>query len=131
MITDARSVATCEATIGRGGGRYVGLEALPLDVLEGKGVRSRSVRWTWVLGITMVGRGETLEDPYRFEYSQERRDFGEYWFRTVVQDLIDRRLVKPHPPRLLGGGLAAVTEGIEMLQNGQVRGEKLVYPIVE
>ncbi|KAH8896252.1 GroES-like protein [Thozetella sp. PMI_491] len=131
VITDARSVAICEAVIGRGGGRYVGLEALPPDVLAGKGVRSRSVRWTWVLGITLVGRGEALGEPYRFEYSQDRRDFGHYWFHTVVQDLVDRQLIKPHPPRILGGGLTAAIEGVEMLKKGQVRGEKLIYPIIE
>ncbi|PNY23298.1 Zinc-binding dehydrogenase family [Tolypocladium capitatum] len=131
IITDARSVAVCEAVIGRGGGRYVGLEALPEDVLAGKGVRSRSVKWNWVLGISLVGRGEALEEPYRFEFNQERRDWGENWFRHLVQDVVDRGLIKPHPPSVRPGGLASVPEGVQMLEKGQVRGEKLVYHIAD
>lgn len=130
VITDARSMATCEAALGRGGGRYVGLEAVPdEDVLSGqRGLRTRSVRWTWVLGVSLVGRGDALEAPYRFGFSQERRDWGAHWFHTV-QHLVDRGCLAPHPPRLMDGGLPAVPQGVAMMEKGLVRGEKLVYKI--
>lgn len=131
IISDTRSVATCEAAIGRGGGRYVGLEALPDDVTSGKtGLRTRSVRWTWVLGVSLIGRGEALEEPYRFGFSQERRDWGAHWFKEV-QQLVDGGYLKPHPPRVMKGGLAAIPQGVRMIEQGQVKGEKLVYMIAE
>lgn len=131
IISDTRSIATCEAAIGRGGGRYVGLEAVPDDVTSGKtGLRTRSVRWTWVLGVSLVGRGEALEEPYRFGFSQERRDWGAHWFKTV-QQLVDGGHLKPHPPMVMEGGLAAVPQGVRMMEQGQVKGEKLVYMIAD
>lgn len=129
-ITDARSIATCEAALGRGGGRYVGLEALPADVLAGTaGVRTRSVRWTWVLAMSLIGRGEALPEPYHFSYSQERCDWGERWFHCVGQRLINDNDVRPHPVKVMPGGLEGVPDGVNLLQRGLVRGEKLVYEV--
>lgn len=129
-ITDTRSVAVCEAALGRGGGRYVGLEALPAEVLAGTaGLRARSVRWTWVLGISLIGRGDALPEPYRFPYRQERRDWGQRWFQGPVQRLIDGAAVRSHPIKVMPGGLEGIPEGVYRLQKGLVRGEKLVYEI--
>lgn len=125
-IVDPKSLVLCNAAMGRSGGRYAGLEALPEDA--GTALRG-SIRWTHVMGTSMIGREEKLTGPYYSELRPERRAFGKWWFREVVQGLMDRGQLKAHPVRLMEGGLAAVPVGVDMLHKKVVSGEKLVYEI--
>lgn len=81
------------------------------------------------MGTSMIGREEKLTGPYYSELRPERRAFGKWWFREVVQGLMDRGQLKAHPVRLMEGGLAAVPVGVDMLQKKVVSGEKLVYEV--
>ncbi|WQF78492.1 Putative GroES-like superfamily, alcohol dehydrogenase-like, NAD(P)-binding domain superfamily [Colletotrichum destructivum] len=129
-IVDPKSILVANKAIGRSGGRYAGLEALPEDVLDGSGTTRRIIKWTYVMGTSMIGREEGLTGPYYSKPRPERRAFGKWWFRTVVQDLVDKGLLRPHPVKLMEGGLERVPEGVEMLQKKLVSGEKLVYKVV-
>ncbi|POS79311.1 TOXD [Diaporthe helianthi] len=116
-IVDARSILIANKAMGRSGGRYAGLEALPDDVRNGTGSTRKTINWTYVMGTSMIGREEGLTGPYYSKPRPERRAFGKWWFRTVVQDLVDKGLLKPHPVKLMDGGLDAVPNGIRMLQD--------------
>ncbi|KAL0937407.1 uncharacterized protein CTRU02_207138 [Colletotrichum truncatum] len=126
-IVDPKSIVIADKAMGRSGGRYAGLEALPQDVLDGSGSTRKVIKWTYVMGTSMIGREEGLTGPYYSKPRPERRAFGKWWFRTVVQELMDKGLLRPHPVKLMDGGLDRVPEGVSMLQKKLVSGEKLVY----
>ncbi|KAH0428750.1 zinc-binding dehydrogenase family [Colletotrichum camelliae] len=119
----------CGQGHGTSGGRYAGLEALPEDVLDGTGSTRKTIKWTYVMGTSMIGREEGLTGPYYSKPRPEKRAFGKWWFRTVVQELMDKGLLKPHPVKLMDGGLDAIPRGVKLLREKAVSGEKLVYPI--
>ncbi|KAF2084693.1 zinc binding enoyl reductase [Saccharata proteae CBS 121410] len=126
IIADARSIRVCEDAIGRGGGRYVGFERLPDEILSGGG--RRTVQWNWVLGITMTGQKIDLGAGYGSEPNPQRRLFGKQWFLTV-QRLVDNGLIMAHPQKVNQGGLDAVPRGVELMRKKGVSGEKMVYRI--
>ncbi|KAF0321653.1 zinc-binding dehydrogenase family [Colletotrichum asianum] len=128
-IVDPKSIVVADKAMGRSGGRYAGLEALPEDVLDGTGSTRKTIKWTYVMGTSMIGREEGLTGPYYSKPRPEKRAFGKWWFRTVVQELMDKGLLKPHPVRMMDGGLDAIPKGVKLLQEKAVRGEKLVYTI--
>lgn len=74
----------------------------------------------WLTGnwIGTVGR-----DP-----NPSMREFAKIWFATV-QELLDSGKLKPHPQRLIDGGLPEVFKGLEMIRKKQVSGQKLVYVV--
>ncbi|KAF4870122.1 Trans-enoyl reductase ccsC [Colletotrichum siamense] len=128
-IVDPKSIVVADKAMGRSGGRYAGLEALPEDVLDGTGSTRKTIKWTYVMGTSMIGREEGLTGPYYSKPRPEKRAFGKWWFRTVVQELMDKGLLKPHPVKLMDGGLEAVPRGVKLLQEKAVSGGKLVYTI--
>ena len=48
-------------------------------------------------------------------------------FAVLAEDLLERKLIRPHPASVRDGGLEAIPTGIEDLREGRVSGEKLVY----
>ena len=54
------------------------------------------------------------------------REFAKTWF-TTVQQLLDEGELKPHPLKVMGGGLPAVFEGTDLLKKNAVSGQKLIY----
>lgn len=55
------------------------------------------------------------------------REIAKVWF-TTVQELLDTGKLKPHPQRIVEGGLPAVLNGLELIRKKKVSGQKLVYP---
>lgn len=55
------------------------------------------------------------------------REIAKVWF-TTVQELLDTGKLKPHPQRIVEGGLSAVVNGLELIRKKKVSGQKLVYP---
>ncbi|BGP47302.1 hypothetical protein JCM10450v2_003154 [Rhodotorula kratochvilovae] len=60
----------------------------------------------------------------------EDADFSEKWFDWVGEAL-EKGDFRPQKVTVIPGGLAGVKEGLRRLQEGEVRGEKLVYRIAE
>lgn len=56
------------------------------------------------------------------------REFAKEWF-TTVQELLDTGKVKPHPQRIMEGGIPAVLNGLELIRKKKASGQKVVYPV--
>lgn len=52
-------------------------------------------------------------------------------FTSLIDRLLDQRLLKPLPVRLCPGGLEGILEGVKLIETGQVSGCKLVVKIDE
>lgn len=50
-------------------------------------------------------------------------------FAELTSALLAEGKIKPHPSTVKDGGLAGVLEGLELLKDGKVSGEKLVYRV--
>ncbi|KAL8809476.1 MAG: hypothetical protein Q9200_003379 [Gallowayella weberi] len=109
--------------IGRAGGRYVGFELVPEDLV--KDMR-KTVKLDWVLGITMSSNEIAIGGGYGSKPNPELRVFGCEWFLRV-EKLIHAGKLRSHPIKLQPGGLSAVIQGVARMQRRQVSGEKLVY----
>ncbi|PYH94066.1 putative alcohol dehydrogenase [Aspergillus ellipticus CBS 707.79] len=71
--------------------------------------------------------GEDFEKVGRvFSGNEKHRVFQERWL-PVAWGLVERRVVKSHPVRVGEGGLEGVEEGMRVMKEGGVSGEKLVY----
>ncbi|KAL6704218.1 hypothetical protein ACN47E_008475 [Coniothyrium glycines] len=119
-ITDSASMAICYKAIGPHGGRYVGLDPLPL-----RGHTRRSVKPDWVCGYTQFGHRIEWAPPYDLDERPENRACAEAWY-LLAQRLLDAGLIKPHPIELQPGGLDAVGEAMVRVREGQIKGRKLV-----
>ncbi|KAI0752214.1 chaperonin 10-like protein [Irpex lacteus] len=65
----------------------------------------------------------------------EDEEFAARWYRQISRWLVrsasNQAPFQPNKVRLLPDGLASVPEGIKLLEEGKVHGEKLVYRIVD
>ncbi|KAK2612311.1 hypothetical protein QQS21_001737 [Conoideocrella luteorostrata] len=120
------SMEFCYEVIGRYGGRYTTLEPYPVSLAKRKRVKA-----DWLLGPALVGREIAWKDPYYIKPDLELLAFGRDWFKTA-QGLVDAGRVTSHPIRVLDRvGFDGVLEGIEILRQGKLSGEKLVCRIAD
>ena len=126
-ITDSASMATCYEAIGSAGGRYVGLDPLPL-----RRHTRRSVVADWIVTASMFGERIGWKGAFEWDERVQDRVFAEGWF-AVVQGLLDEGggAIEPHPVEVRKGGLAKVAEGMEEARVGGIRGKKVAYTVVE
>lgn len=102
---------------------------MSLDPFSEHAATRKTVKTDWVLGPSIFGDGSTWPEPYGRPPSQEIRDYGvELW--SVAQRLVDEGELKHHPVRVLEGGLGKVVEGMDMVRNGQLSGEKCVVRVI-
>lgn len=124
-ITDLASMRICYAALGSGGGRYMGLDPLPL-----RAHTRRDVKPDWTLTFTMFGKPLELGRPFARPARPRDRAFARGWFEGT-QPLIDTPgQIKPHPLDLGSGGLQGVTQGLDRMRRGDVSGVKLVYQLM-
>ncbi|RDL32699.1 Uncharacterized protein BP5553_09155 [Venustampulla echinocandica] len=123
-ISDTASMSTCYEALGPAGGRYVALDAFPL-----RGHTRRSVVPDWVCTYTQFGHPVAWAPPYNLDARPHDREFAEAWY-VVAQRLLDEGRIEPYPKEERRGGLAAVEDGIKEVWKGEVKGVKLVYPII-
>ena len=114
----------CYKVLGRTRGRYCALEPYPSFLHT----RPRTVTADWVLGPSALGQEIRWAKPFTREPDPELRAWGVGWYITV-QALLDQGKLKPHPVRVIPGGLDGVKDGLELLANKQVSGQKLVCSI--
>ena len=127
IIAEVKTTRHCYAAIGRAGGRYVGFELIPDELV--KDMR-KTVKPDWVLGIAMSGSEIAIGGGYGSKADPELRVFGCEWFRRV-EALIHNGKIRSHPVSLQKGGLVAVIAGVQRMQRREVFGEKLVFRLEE
>jgi NADPH:quinone reductase-like Zn-dependent oxidoreductase len=123
-VSEPETMEFCYKCLGRTGGKYTALE----PYAEFLHTRPRTVRPEWVLGPSVLGEAVGWPEPFTRESDQELRKFGLDWFKTV-QELLNDGRITPHPVKLLEGGFDGVAEGLELLRQKQVSGQKLVCAI--
>ncbi|KAB5550764.1 chaperonin 10-like protein [Coniochaeta sp. 2T2.1] len=126
IITEARTLRQCYAAIGRGGGRYIGFELLPDDLIA---TMRKTVKPTWVLGLEVIGEELDLPGGYYRKENPELHAWVHTWIKHFVA-LYEAGKLKPHPIQVNQGGLAKVMDGIGSLRRKEVSARKLVYPLL-
>ncbi|UNI18201.1 hypothetical protein JDV02_004483 [Purpureocillium takamizusanense] len=122
-ISEPETMQFCYACIGRQGGKYTALEPYP-EFLHTR--PNAAVVPDWVPGPAVFGKRLGWPEPsFARVPSDEQRAFVIEWF-AIAQELLDGGKLKPHPLRLLPGGLDGVLHGLEQLRLKRVSGEKLV-----
>ncbi|OOQ91706.1 Protein TOXD [Penicillium brasilianum] len=115
------SAKYCEAAISTEGGEYSAL----LNVkVERENVNSR-----FTLGYTAVGEAFKFGD-IPFPAKPEDKAHAEK-FVAIAESLLAQGKVKVHRPRVGKDGLKGVLEGLQLLKEDKVSGEKLVYNVSE
>lgn len=71
-----------------------------------------------------------MDGDFRRAADSKNYEFAVEWY-LKAESLLGQGLLVPHPVRVLPGGFGAVIGGIEELKLGHVRGEKLVYNLIE
>jgi hypothetical protein len=104
------------------GGKYTGLELIPEDITS---QLRKTVKADWVMGLSMSGEKIELPGGYSCEARPDRRAFGKEWFQTMER-LVHAGKLRSHPPRKVEGGFEGVLEGVELLRQHRVSGEKVV-----
>ncbi|EPS29679.1 Protein TOXD [Penicillium oxalicum] len=120
-ISLAPSAKFCEQAISTEGGEYSAL--LPVKV-ERDNVNSRST-----LGYTAMGEAfkfGNMDIPAKPEDLAHAAKFV-----PIAEDLLAQGKVKVHPPKVGKDGLKGVIEGLKLLKEDKVSGEKLVYNVSE
>jgi len=79
---------------------------------------------------TAYGESFDLPGGWHFEASNEEEIFQRSW-TTLLGKLLASGALKTHPVRLGQGGLSGVLDGLELLRQGKVSGEKLVYRVTD
>ena len=81
------------------------------------------------LGYTAIGQPFTYEGedwplvPEDYELAKR--------FAILVEDLLEKRMIKTHPATVRDGGLEAISSGMQDIRDGKISGEKLVYIIAD
>jgi len=127
IITEARSIRQCYAAIGRGGGRYIGFELLPDELMA---TMRKAVKPSWVMGLEVAGLELELPGGYYRKANPELHDWLHGWIKRFAA-LLDSKKLKPHPMQINPGGLAKVIDGLGVLQRKEVSAQKLVYPLYD
>lgn len=113
----------CYKCIGRAGGKYTSLEPFP------QALHNRpTVQPDWVLGPTLLGKPIGWPAPFARGENPEIRVFTLWWF-GMVQNLLDQGKLRTHPLRVMRGGFEDVLQGLQMLREKKISGEKLICTI--
>jgi hypothetical protein len=71
----------------------------------------------------MFGDNEFPAKPEDFEFASK------FW--AVAEKLLAEGKVKPHRPNVRPDGLKGILNGLQLMREGKVSGEKLVYNVAE
>lgn len=122
-VCDDGSMQGCYAAIDRAGGAYTTLEPFSKRHHSRKRVRPE-----WILAVSLFGRDISWKEPYGCAGEPELREFGRDWFRCA-QGMLDRGEIHPHPIQTghEQQGFEGIVDGVELIRQRAVSGEKLVY----
>ncbi|KAL8840016.1 MAG: hypothetical protein Q9170_001500 [Blastenia crenularia] len=122
-FAEFRTMAICDESIGRVGGRVTALE-LP----QGRIPVAKKIKRDLVMGPTILGAGVDSGDKgsdYAKGADPELRRWGIEFYQSV-QRLVDERKLRAHPVRVLPGRFEAILHGLNILKRKEVSGQKLV-----
>lgn len=118
-VSTAESAATCAAAFGLDGGTYCNL--LGVDCPRS------DVESVYFLGYDMSGEAYIFEG-HSFPAKPEAFEFGRKWVK-IAEELWASGKWRPHRQKVGGNGLLGALDGMQMMRQGQVSGEKLVYRV--
>jgi NADPH:quinone reductase-like Zn-dependent oxidoreductase len=121
-ISSEASAQFCADVMSSQGGRYAAL--LPVHCPR-HDIESTSTLAYTVFGETIMDRATVV--PGRVKDFE----FAKMWWALCEDLLRDGRVVPHVRPRLGSGGLAGVLDGLQLLREGKISGEKLVYRVGE
>lgn len=115
------AIKFCDNALSTQGGDYV---TVLMGKLERENVKSR-----WVIAYSSLGEYFRY-GPYEFPKVPEDLEFlTGFW--DITEPLLAEGKLRPHRPKVAAGGLKGVLEGLKLLKEGNVSGEKLVYNVAE
>lgn len=120
IATDA-SARYCGEAISSEGGVYTALSdaSIPRDNVSNR----------WTLAYTALGEA-FMFGPIPFPAKPENGEFIErFW--SMAEGLVAEGKVQPHPPRIWPGGLKGALDGLKLMREGRVSGEKLVCCVAD
>lgn len=121
-ITIPASMQICADALTTEAGAHYGCLGQP-EVPRG------DVEVTFTVAYMALGDGFTKAGmTFEAKDLQEHYDFAVQWSGIFEKLLIEGK-VKVHPPKLMDGGLDSVLEGLDLLRNEKVSGQKLVYRV--
>ncbi|RHZ53112.1 zinc-binding alcohol dehydrogenase family protein [Aspergillus thermomutatus] len=115
------SAKFCDEALSTEGGEYTALLIV--------GIERENVNDRWTLGYSAVG------EKFKFgemEFPAKPEDFEfacKFW--SVAEKLLAEGKIKVHRPKVCPDGLKGVLSGLQLMREGKVSGEKLVYNIAE
>lgn len=126
IITIAKTLRLCYASIGRLGGKCVGFEKLPDDV---EATRA-TVKASWVMAPRLFGRDIALGEDYSSPADPELRVWGCDMMKRL-EALIWAGKLRPHPVEVNEtDSFDGIPEGLARLRKRAVSGKRLVYLIL-
>ncbi|KAA8648910.1 hypothetical protein EYZ11_006307 [Aspergillus tanneri] len=111
----------CDAALSTHGGEYV---SLLLSGIERENVRDRCI-----VAYTTLGEYFTY-GPIEVPAKPEDVSFAANFWK-LAYGLLDEGKVRPHPQRIGKEGLQGVLEGLKLMKDEMVSGEKLVYNVAD
>lgn len=124
-VTQAETMKLCYEAMGTSGGKYVALDPFSTHIQYTR----RDIKAEWLMILSLFGTPIKLAGVYGRPARPQDREFGAMLF-LMAERLIENGELRPHPAEVRKGGLEAIASGIEDLRSSQVKGRKLVYPIV-
>ncbi|KAL1952597.1 hypothetical protein VTO42DRAFT_4704 [Malbranchea cinnamomea] len=115
------SAEFCDNALSTEGGEYTAL----LKV----GIKRANVNDRSTLAYTALGEAFQFGDIH-LPVIPEDRDFAEK-FSLLTEKLLAEGKIKVHKPKINEGGLKGVLDGLQLMREGKVSGEKLVYNVEE
>ena len=112
----------CFESIGRVGGSYTALE-----LFRGVAPEVTRIKKDLVMGPTILGAGVDSGDgsDYAKDADPELRQWGIEFYQDI-QRLIDKKKLRNHPVHLLEGRFEGILQGLNLLKQREVSGQKLV-----
>lgn len=120
-ISIESSAAFADNALSTEGGEYSAL----LNVK----IARENVNDRFTLGYTTLGEAFKFGD-IPFPALPDHRAFAEKWI-SIAEVLLADKKIKVHPPKVGQDGLKGVIEGLKLLKEDKVSGEKLVYNVSE
>ena len=115
------SAAFCDNAISTDGGEYSALLSVKIN--------RANVNDRFTLAYTTIGEAFSFGD-IPFPAKPEDKAFAEK-FIPIAEGLLAQGKIKVHPPKVGEHGLKGVIEGLKLLKEDKVSGEKLVYNVSE
>ncbi|KAJ5115185.1 Polyketide synthase enoylreductase [Penicillium alfredii] len=116
------SAKFCDNALSPAGGDYSAL--LPIKI-DRENVRDRAT-----LGYTVLGEEFEFGAGSKIPAKPEDQEHAEM-FGSIAVPLLAQGKIKVHPPKVGKDGLKGVLEGLDLLKQDKVSGEKLVYNVAE